>query len=233
MSRLLPRHSRIEHERDGLAALASEALRATQAERQLALTLGASVQALASLLDLRDGYTSPHSGTVVALCEQVARRVGVTGEELGHLRIAAHLHDLGKIGVPDEILHKPGPLNDTEWAIMREHPVWGARALESIPGFAAASRAVRHHHERWDGGGYPDGLAGEDDPDRRPHHRGLRRLRGDDLDPPLPPRARPSRSPRERIIAGDRHAVRPGGGLGLLGALADSSGQRTRPFSPS
>jgi HD-GYP domain-containing protein (c-di-GMP phosphodiesterase class II) len=219
MSRLLPRPSRIERERDDLATLASEALRATQAERRLALTLDASVQALASLLDLRDGYTGQHSGTVVALCEQVARRVGVTGDELEHLRIAAHLHDLGKIGVPDEILHKPGPLNDTEWAIMREHPVWGARALETIPGFRDAARAVRHHHERWDGGGYPDGLAGEKIP------IGARVIAVCDAyeamtstRPYRPALAEPLA--RERIVAGTGSQFDPAAAWGLLEAVA-------------
>jgi HD-GYP domain-containing protein (c-di-GMP phosphodiesterase class II) len=156
MALLLHRKTRTE--------LVDGALRPTDAERELAETLSASVASLATLLDLRDGYTGQHSSSVVNLCEQVARRMGVVDAELAHLRIAAHLHDLGKIGVPDEILHKPGPLDAAEWSIMREHPVWGARALEAIPAFRPASRAVRGHHERWDGGGYPDGLAGEDIP---------------------------------------------------------------------
>jgi HD-GYP domain-containing protein (c-di-GMP phosphodiesterase class II) len=219
MARLLPRHSRFEHGRDDITALAGEALRATQAERRLAATLSASVQALASLLDLRDGYTGQHSGTVVALCEQVARRVGVTGDELEHLRIAAHLHDLGKIGVPDQILHKPGPLNDTEWAIMREHPVWGARALETIPGFRAAARAVRHHHERWDGGGYPDGLAGEDIP------IGARVIAVCDAYEAMTS-TRPYRPAlaeavaRVRVVAGTGSQFDPAAAWGLLDALA-------------
>jgi HD-GYP domain-containing protein (c-di-GMP phosphodiesterase class II) len=219
MHRLLPRPSRFERDSDGLTALADEALRATQAERRLALTLSASVQALASLLDLRDGYTGQHSGTVVALCEQVARRVGVTGDELEHLRIAAHLHDLGKIGVPDEILHKPGPLDDAEWSIMREHPVWGARALETIPGFRPAARAVRHHHERWDGGGYPDGLAGEKIP------IGARVIAVCDAyeamtsnRPYRPALAEPIA--RERIVAGTGSQFDPAAAWGLLEALA-------------
>ncbi len=219
MARLLSRHDRFERGRDDLAALTCEALRATQAERQLALTLNASVQALASLLDLRDGYTGQHSGTVVALCEQVARRVGVTGDDLEHLRIAAHLHDLGKIGVPDAILHKPGPLDDTEWSIMREHPVWGARALESIPGFRPAARAVRHHHERWDGDGYPDGLAGEDIP------IGARIIAVCDAyeamtstRPYRPALAEPLA--RERIVAGTGTQFDPAAAWGLLDALA-------------
>ena len=204
---------------DDLAGLATEALRAAEAERQLEVTLHASVGSLAALLDLRDGYTGQHSSTVVELCEGVARRVGVTGAALEDLRIAAHLHDLGKIGVPDQILHKPGPLDDTEWSIMREHPVWGARALESIPGFAAASRAVRHHHERWDGGGYPDGLAGEAIP------IGARVIAVCDAyeamtstRPYRPALAAPLA--RERIVAGTGSQFDPAATWGLLDALA-------------
>ena len=204
---------------DDLILLAAEALRAGEAERDLALTLDASVQSLAQLLDLRDGYTGQHSSTVVSLCEEVGRRVGVAGAELEHLRIAAHLHDLGKIGVPDQILHKPGPLDDAEWSIMREHPVWGARALEQIPGFRAASHAVRHHHERWDGTGYPDGLAGEDIP------IGARVIAVCDAyeamtatRPYRPALAEPLA--RERIVAGAGSHFDPAATWGLLGALA-------------
>jgi HD-GYP domain-containing protein (c-di-GMP phosphodiesterase class II) len=204
---------------DDLVLLAAEALRAAEAERDLALTLDASVQSLAALLDLRDGYTGQHSSSVVALCEEVGRRVGVAGAELEHLRIAAHLHDLGKIGVPDQILHKPGPLDAAEWSIMREHPVWGARALEQIPGFRAASRAVRHHHERWDGDGYPDGLAGEAIP------IGARVIAVCDAyeamtstRPYRPALAEPLA--RERIVAGTGTQFDPAATWGLLDALA-------------
>jgi HD-GYP domain-containing protein (c-di-GMP phosphodiesterase class II) len=204
---------------DGLIGLAAEALRAAEAERDLALTLDASVQSLATLLDLRDGYTGQHSSTVVRLCEEVGRRVGVAGAALEHLRIAAHLHDLGKIGVPDQILHKPGPLDSAEWSIMREHPVWGAQALEQIPGFRAASRAVRHHHERWDGTGYPDGLAGEEIP------IGARVIAVCDAyeamtsTRPYRP-ALPAATARERIVAGTGTQFDPAATWGLLGALA-------------
>jgi HD-GYP domain-containing protein (c-di-GMP phosphodiesterase class II) len=202
-----------------LAALATEAVRAAEAERRLAETLDASVGSLAALLDLRDGYTGRHSSTVVDLCEQVALRVGVAGAELGHLRIAAHLHDLGKIGVPDQILHKPGPLDDAEWSIMREHPVWGARALEAIAEFRKAALAVRHHHERWDGTGYPDGLAGETIPigarviavcdayEAMTSHRPYRD-------------ALPEPQARERIVAGAGSHFDPAVTWGLLDALA-------------
>jgi HD-GYP domain-containing protein (c-di-GMP phosphodiesterase class II) len=204
---------------DDIAALAGEALRAAEAERNLETTLHASVESLAALLDLRDGYTGQHSSTVVALCEEVGRRVGVTGDELEHLRIAAHLHDLGKIGVPDEILHKSGSLDDAEWSIMREHPVWGARALETIPGFRAASRAVRHHHERWDGGGYPDGLAGEEIP------IGARVIAVCDAyeamtsTRPYRPALADSEA-RERLVAGTGTQFDPAATWGLLDALA-------------
>jgi HD-GYP domain-containing protein (c-di-GMP phosphodiesterase class II) len=204
---------------DDLTELATEALRAAEAERRLDVTLHASVGSLAALLNLRDGYTAQHSNTVVELCEGVARRVGVTGDELEHLRIAAHLHDLGKIGVPDQILHKPGPLDDTEWSIMREHPVWGARALETIPGFERASLAVRHHHERWDGGGYPDGLAGEAIP------IGARVIAVCDayeaMTSTRPYRPAPAAPlARERIVAGTGSQFDPAATWGLLDTLA-------------
>lgn len=217
------RRGRVLHETlDDLATLATEALRAAEAERRLAETLEASVGSLAALLGLRDGYTGRHSDTVVDLCEGVARRVGVTGAEMTHLHIAAHLHDLGKIGVPDQILHKPGPLDDAEWSIMREHPVWGARALESIPGFEEAALAVRHHHERWDGTGYPDGLAAEAIPigarviavcdayEAMTSHRPYRE-------------ALPEPLARERIVAGTGSHFDPAVVWGLLDALASAA----------
>lgn len=202
-----------------LAALATEALRAAEAERRLAETLDASVGSLATLLGLRDGYTGRHSSTVVDLCEQVARRVGVSTAEMDHLRVAAHLHDLGKIGVPDQILHKPGPLDEAEWSIMREHPVWGANALQAIPEFREAALAVRHHHERWDGTGYPDGLAGEAIPigarviavcdayEAMTSHRPYRPALAEPL-------------ARERIVAGTGTQFDPAATWGLLDALA-------------
>jgi HD-GYP domain-containing protein (c-di-GMP phosphodiesterase class II) len=216
------RRGRVLHETlDDLTALATEALRAAEAERRLAETLEASVGSLATLLGLRDGYTGRHSDTVVDLCEAVARRVGVTGAEMTQLHIAAHLHDLGKIGVPDQILHKPGPLDDAEWSIMREHPVWGAQALERIPGFEAAALAVRHHHERWDGTGYPDGLAAEAIPigarvisvcdayEAMTSHRPYRE-------------ALPGPLARERIVAGTGSHFDPAAVWGLLDAVASA-----------
>ncbi|HMJ32521.1 MAG TPA: HD-GYP domain-containing protein [Baekduia sp.] len=202
-----------------LTDLATEALRASEAERRLAETMSASVGSLASLLDLRDGYTGQHSDSVVALCEQVASRMGVVGAELEHLRIGAHLHDLGKIGVPDAILHKPGPLDPTEWSIMREHPVWGARALEAVPGFRPAARAVRGHHERWDGGGYPDGLAGAAIPVAARIIAVCDAYAAMTSTRPYRP-ALPATEARERLVSGTGTQFDPAAVWGLLDALA-------------
>jgi HD-GYP domain-containing protein (c-di-GMP phosphodiesterase class II) len=204
---------------DGPPSAAPEAMRAADAERRLAETLDASVGAMAALLDLRDGCTGLHSTSVVGLCEQVAHRMGVPGEEVEHLRVAANLHDLGKIGVPDGILHKPGPLDAAEWAIMREHPVWGARALESIPGLGPAAGAVRSHHERWDGDGYPDGLAGEAIPVAARVIAVCDAYEAMTSTRPYRP-ALPATEARERLVAGTGTQFDPAAVWGLLGTLA-------------
>jgi putative nucleotidyltransferase with HDIG domain len=146
---------------DDLVALATLGLRGAAGQSTVTQILGAGVRALASLLDLRDGYTGGHADGVVALCERIGEQMGLEPRAMNELTIAARLHDLGKIGVPDVILHKPGRLTASEWKIMRQHPEWGACALEGVPGTEAAAAAIRGHHERWDGRGYPDGLAGE------------------------------------------------------------------------
>jgi diguanylate cyclase (GGDEF)-like protein len=125
---------------------------------------GDVIAALASALGERDRYTSEHSETVVDLSAKVGGTLALDAEGIARLRSVALLHDIGKVGVPDEILHKPGPLNEREWEIMRQHPVIGERIIRAIPGMGAIARAVRHEHERWDGQGYPDGLAGEQIP---------------------------------------------------------------------
>jgi hypothetical protein len=146
---------------EDLAALASAAVQNAADAEARKEALRAEVAALGTLLDLRDGYTSEHTEDVVGVSCEIGRRMQLPPADLDVLRSAARLHDLGKIGVPDHILHKSGPLTGDEWEVMRRHPAWGATALERIPGFAAVAAAVRGHHERWDGEGYPDGLAGE------------------------------------------------------------------------
>ena len=120
---------------------------------------GDVIAALASALQERDRYTGEHSESVVDLTVRVGESLAIDREEIGRIRTAALLHDIGKVGVPDEILHKAGPLDDRDWEIMRQHPVIGERILRAIPGLGAVARIVRHEHERWDGNGYPDGLS--------------------------------------------------------------------------
>ncbi len=125
---------------------------------------GDVVAALASALQERDQYTGEHSESVVDVAGRVGEALALDEEQISKLRTAALLHDIGKVGVPDEILHKPGPLDEREWDVMREHPVIGERILRAIPGLGSVAKIVRHEHERWDGKGYPDGLAGEEIP---------------------------------------------------------------------
>lgn len=127
-------------------------------------THGDVVAALASALQERDQYTGDHSESVVDVAGRVAESLAMDEEAIAKLRSAALLHDIGKVGVPDHILHKPGPLDEHEWEVMRQHPEIGERILRAIPGLGGVAKIVRHEHERWDGKGYPDGLSGEEIP---------------------------------------------------------------------
>ena len=120
---------------------------------------------LRDLLEEDDEYTGHHTEDVVVLSVQVAERLGVDEDVLRETEMGALLHDIGKIAVPDEIINKPGPLDDEEWAIMKTHTVEGERMLQQVGGLlSSVGVVVRASHERWDGGGYPDGLAGEQIP---------------------------------------------------------------------
>ncbi len=123
-----------------------------------------AVAALAAAIDARDNYTCSHSEEVVGLAREVARRLGLSPVEVSKIRDGAMLHDVGKVAIPNEILYKPGPLTDAEWEVMRQHPEIGESILRRTPDLAPIAALVRHEHERWDGGGYPDGLAGESIP---------------------------------------------------------------------
>jgi diguanylate cyclase (GGDEF)-like protein len=134
-------------------------------ERELALVntetgSPTAVHALAAAIEERDNYTHHHSEEVVHLARGVAMMLGLAAEQVERIADAALLHDVGKLGVPNEILHKRGPLTPEEWAIMAEHPVAGERILMRIPELTAIGPIVRHEHEHWDGSGYPDGLRG-------------------------------------------------------------------------
>jgi GAF domain-containing protein len=116
---------------------------------------------LIAALGARDGYTSRHPEAVVGLAVTVAARLGLDDATVAEVRQAALLHDIGKIAIPDAILNKPGPLTDAEWEIMRAHPIISERIVRGAPGLAHLGPVLRAEHERWDGRGYPDGLAGE------------------------------------------------------------------------
>jgi diguanylate cyclase (GGDEF)-like protein/putative nucleotidyltransferase with HDIG domain len=123
-----------------------------------------AVAGLAVALLERDRYTGEHSESVVELAGAVGRGLGLAEDEVDRVRAGALLHDIGKVAIPDDILHKPGPLDEAQWKVMRDHPVIGERILRAIPGLGGIARIVRHEHERWDGGGYPDGISGESIP---------------------------------------------------------------------
>ncbi len=120
-----------------------------------------AVEALAIALLERDRYTGEHSESVVEMAVAVARGLGLSPAQVEDVRAASLLHDIGKVGIPDAILNKPGPLTPDERTVMAEHPVIGERILRSIGGFLSVAEIVRHEHESWDGSGYPDGLVGE------------------------------------------------------------------------
>ena len=118
------------------------------------LTLGRTVEA-------KDPYTQGHCARLSAYSVALGRAIGLPPEELTALDRGGTLHDLGKIAIPDAILLKPSRLSEAEWAIMREHPVIGERICLQLRSLKRVLPIIRHHHERWDGGGYPDGLSGE------------------------------------------------------------------------
>lgn len=114
------------------------------------------VECIANALDARDPYTGNHSRRVSDMACMLCRYLGLSEQETQTIHIAAHLHDIGKIGIPDAILCKPGRLDDREWGIMKDHPKIGAEILCTSPSFAEIGKIIQHHHERYDGKGYPN-----------------------------------------------------------------------------
>jgi len=124
----------------------------------------ATIEGLSRALELRDRETEGHAHRVADLSTKLAERLGISGAELERARQGALLHDIGKIGIPDKILRKPGKLNAQEWSIMKQHPLYAYNVLSQIDYLRPALAIPLHHHERWDGNGYPHGLVGESIP---------------------------------------------------------------------
>lgn len=120
-----------------------------------------SLLGLANALEAKDVYTRGHSDRVAGLARRIALAAGLGSKAADTIAQAGLLHDLGKIGMPEHVLRKPGPLSPEEWVVMRRHPIVGAQIVAPLEFFGDGAVIVRHHHERHDGSGYPDGLRGE------------------------------------------------------------------------
>jgi hypothetical protein len=152
----------------GQAAIAIENARlyeeAQRSNRDLMQAYDATIEGWTRAIDLRDKETEGHTQRVVELAVGLCRKAGLSEELLIHVRRGALLHDIGKLGIPDAILLKPGPLTDEEWVIMRRHPLYAYEMLSPIEYLRPALDIPYCHHEKWDGTGYPRGLKGEQIP---------------------------------------------------------------------
>lgn len=116
------------------------------------------IEVLMAAIEEKDPYTKGHSDRVAELTDILCRSIILSVDQKNQLHMAAHLHDLGKIYIPNDVLNKPGKLSPSEWATIKTHPDIGYRLLSKVNGFESIADIVKHHHERWDGTGYPDGL---------------------------------------------------------------------------
>jgi putative two-component system response regulator len=139
-------------------------LRVQELEEQVRSTRKATICALNQMLDLKDLNTGVHSTRLAEWAVRIGQELGLAADGVEDVEVAALLHDAGKVGVPDAILKKPGPLDAAEWRIMRMHPEFSWAVLRLVPGLERASLFALHHHEKYDGSGYPAGLRGEEIP---------------------------------------------------------------------
>jgi HD domain/GAF domain len=144
-----------------LGTFAANAYAKIQMSEKLESHYTTTLEALAAALEAKDPYTQAHTGRIRDMALALAVSMKVPAPLRRGVRLGAILHDVGKIGISDTILHKPGPLTESEWRVMRTHPIVGERMLKGIDFLTDALPVIRHHHERWDGDGYPDRLAGE------------------------------------------------------------------------
>jgi diguanylate cyclase (GGDEF)-like protein/putative nucleotidyltransferase with HDIG domain len=146
---------------DTVAQQLGSAFRSAAAYERLERAYLATAEALGGALESKDAHTAEHARSLVRNAEAVGRRLGMSDEELRNLRYAAAFHDIGKVAVPERILNKPGPLTESEKREVERHVEIGAEILSEVDFLAEVLPLVRHCHEHWDGGGYPDGLAGD------------------------------------------------------------------------
>ena len=149
---------------EAIAAQLGGALRALDLYESLERAYVGTAEALSAVLEAKDPHTAQHSDSIAQRAVAVGRHLGMGDAELQVLRLGAAFHDIGKIGIPRSILHKPGPLTETERTMVEQHTVIGERILAPVEFLKPVLPLVRHAHERWDGNGYPDGLAGEEIP---------------------------------------------------------------------
>ena len=153
--------ARLSRQNDALEQRSREL---TESSRRVEESLLETIETLNAAVEARDPYTAGHSQRVRHVALAIGRELALPAPQLGALGTAALFHDVGKIGIPDSILTKAGPLEPGEAAIMREHVTRGAEIASKVSSFQDAVPAIRHHHERWDGLGYPDGLRGDEIP---------------------------------------------------------------------
>lgn len=145
-------------------AFSWDLLRVQELEEQVRTTRKATICALNQMLDLKDLNTGVHSTRLAEWAVRIGQELGLEESGLEDVEVAALLHDAGKVGVPDAILRKPGPLDADEWRVMRMHPEFSWAVLRLVPGLERASLFALHHHEKYNGSGYPAGLRGEEIP---------------------------------------------------------------------
>ena len=204
-----------------------------KANRLLRERSTAAMESLSATVDARDAYTAGHSRRVQQLALAIGRELGLSQTELDLLGHAALFHDIGKLAVPDAILLKPAVLTDDEWTLMQRHSDEGARIIDRLGFLNDAVPSIRHHHERFDGGGYPDGLKGEEIP------LGARIIHvADALDSMLTTRiyraARPAMDAMDELrrAAGTQFCPRCVAAL-AAGSAAGDPGRRGRPARPA
>jgi HD-GYP domain-containing protein (c-di-GMP phosphodiesterase class II) len=149
---------------DAVSELRRSSLRIKELEDGMLLQRTSLICAFNQLLDLKDLNTGVHSTRLAEWGIRVGQELGLNDSDLDGLEVAALLHDIGKVGIPDAILRKPAKLTDDEYSLMKKHPEYGWAVLRMLPGFDKASLVILHHHESFDGKGYPAGLKGSEIP---------------------------------------------------------------------